>query len=153
MIKGLKKIGKVYIEKRELANDLFGRKEKLLLAINSLEKKYARSISEKEKDELINMHREAQKEFKMELIKKDSLPSPLQEKVIREIESIHVNSIAECIKLLQYMLKITNERINLYGSNIKTFYSSLPGMQLNLLEVMATVITALIVMLIGSYIY
>ncbi|MFF2884774.1 hypothetical protein [Bacillus toyonensis] len=152
-MKGLKKIGKTYIEKRALANDLFGRRENLLLAINSLDKKYARSISEKEKDELINMHREAKKEFKMELIKKESLPSPLREKVISEIESIQVNSIAECIKLLQYMLKITNERISLYGSNTKTFYSSLPGMQLNLLEVLATIITALIVMLIGSYIW
>ncbi|MCU5651676.1 hypothetical protein OCB00_26415 [Bacillus cereus] len=152
-MKGLKKIGETYIEKRTLANDLFGRKENLLLAINSLDKKYARSISEKEKDELINMHREAKKEFKMELIKKESLPSPLREKVISEIESIQVNSIADCIKLLQYMLKITNGRIGLYGSNTKSFYSSLPGMQLNLLEVLATIITALIVILIGSYIW
>ncbi|SCN20493.1 Uncharacterized protein BC141101_05873 [Bacillus toyonensis] len=152
MMKWLKEIGKTYIEKRALANDLFGRRENLLLAINSLDKKYARSISEKEKDELINMHREAKKEFKMELIKKESLPSPLREKVISEIESIQVNSIGDCIKLLQYMLKITNERIRLYGSNTKIMYSSLPGMNLNLLEVMATVITVLIVMLIGSYI-
>ncbi|MEC2394215.1 hypothetical protein BK717_28735 [Bacillus thuringiensis serovar malayensis] len=152
-MKGLKEIGKTYIEKRALANDLFGRRENLLLAINSLDKKYARSIMEKEKDELINMHREAKKEFKMELIKKESLPSPLREKVISEIESIQVNSIGDCIKLLQYMLKITNERISLYGSNTKTFYSSLPGMQLNLMEVLATIITALIVMLIGSYIW
>ncbi|EJV41916.1 hypothetical protein [Bacillus toyonensis] len=151
-MKWLKEIGKTYIEKRALANDLFGRRENLLLAINSLDKKYARSISEKEKDELINMHREAKKEFKMELIKKESLPSPLREKVISEIESIQVNSIGDCIKLLQYMLKITNERIRLYGSNTKIMYSSLPGMNLNLLEVMATVITVLIVMLIGSYI-
>ncbi|HDR7483563.1 TPA: hypothetical protein QCX52_005564, partial [Bacillus toyonensis] len=150
---GLKEFGKTYIEKRALANDLFGRRENLLLAINSLDKKYARSISEKEKDELINMHREAKKEFKMELIKKESLPSPLREKVISEIESIQVNSIGDCIKLLQYMLKITNKRISLYGSNTKTFYSSLPGMQLNLMEVLATIITALIVMLIGSYIW
>ncbi len=84
--------------------------------------------------------------------KKESLPSPLREKVISEIESIQVNSIGDCIKLLQYMLKITNERIRLYGSNTKIMYSSLPGMNLNLLEVMATVITVLIVMLIGSYI-
>ncbi|AGE81683.1 hypothetical protein P4159_00540 [Bacillus thuringiensis] len=56
MIKGLKKFGKTYIEKRALANDLFGRRENLLLAINSLDKKYAKSISEKEKDELINIH-------------------------------------------------------------------------------------------------
>ncbi|HDR7320788.1 TPA: hypothetical protein QCX23_002915 [Bacillus toyonensis] len=152
-MKGLKEFGKTYIEKRALANDLFGRRENLLLAINSLDKKYARSISEKEKDELINMHREAKKEFKMELIKKESLPSPLREKVISEIESIQVNSIGDCIKLLQYMLKITNKRISLYGSNTKTFYSSLPGMQLNLMEVLATIITALIVMLIGSYIW
>jgi hypothetical protein len=152
-MKGLKEIGKAYIEKRALANDLFGRRENLLLAINSLDKKYARSISDKEKDELINIHREAKKEFKMELIKKEPLPSPLREKVISEIESIQVNSIADCIKLLQYMLKITNERISLYGSNTKSFYSSLPGMQLNLLEVLATIITALIVILIGSYIW
>ncbi|KAA0781933.1 hypothetical protein [Bacillus sp. BB56-3] len=121
----IKNVARSYLEKRRAAKELYGTQHDLAVLRRRVSQVYKKPHSEQVKDTYIKTFNRLSKSYKKKL-KSDTnypLPTPLNNKFLKDIEAIQILSISDCQKFVDLALDIQNEKLKLYGPQISSFYT------------------------------
>lgn len=108
-----------YTIKRKIAKDLYGYRDKLVISLHEINNLYNKIKFKRKETSIVCELQSVYKNTKLELMKNQQypLPSTINDKLLKRLGEIHIQSFEDCAIFINLMLEINYEKIKIHGSN------------------------------------